>query len=328
MVQACWVDDTKEVLRLLRAGAQINGFSSSGSRPLCRAVEINSHAGYSAESPNGYNPHSADMVKFLMAHGADPNSGNRERYADGRLGAVTIKPLEMALGAAHECSPQPAIIRALLRAGANPNARYSYTSGWVRSESTPLGAAAIWGDTLIMRMLLRAGARVNGRDGHGRTPLMHSAQTVEIWNRRFKTNEAMRLLLRRGARVNARDDKGWTALFHAIANEYHSYEGRYVLEGPANFESVKRLLRHGAHLDARDKRGRTPLMWAAMYRIDTSYADFKFEGLRQDAMVRLLLQSGANASIRDNNGRTARDLARRAGNLHVLRALDKYKPRR
>jgi hypothetical protein len=118
-------------------------------------------------------------------------------------GVPTTSPLELALGAAHECSPQPAIVRALLRAGANPNAQFSYSSEWFRGEGTPLSSAAIWGDTVILRMLLGAGAHVNGRDSRGRTALMHSARSVGIWNRRHPGSDTMRLLLRRGANVRA-----------------------------------------------------------------------------------------------------------------------------
>lgn len=323
--QAAWGNDEKEVVRLLRMGAQINGLSSSGNRPLCQAVAISSHAGNASEYSDGDNPRSADMVKFLLARGADPNLANRDWYNRPRPGIATETPLELALGGAHECSPQPAIVRALLRAGADPNAQFLYTGEWVRDPSTPLAAAAIWGDTNIMRMLLRGGARVNGRDIQGRTPLMHASRTSHIWNQRVGTGGAMYLLRRRGAQVEARDNKGWSALFHAVADEGLDYNRHYEVRGNANIEAVKRLLRWGSPINARDKRGRTPLMYAASYRDDIGYGDFKGELLGQDALVRLLLQSGADRSARDTNGRTARDFARRAKNLHVLRALDKYK---
>jgi ankyrin repeat protein len=326
---ACKAGGNKEeVLRLLRAGAQINGLSSSGRRPLCQAVEISSHAGWASEAPNGHNPESAALVNLLLERGADPNLANRHRDdATKPPGPPTTTPLELALGAAHECSPQPAVVGALLRAGADPNARSAYSSEWFRGESTPLGAAAIWGDTLIMRMLIRAGARVNGRDGRGRTPLMHAARAVTIWNRSHNSDKAMRLLLRRGAHIHARDDKGWTPLFYAIAEERRDYDGQYELVGTANFDAIKTLLRHGAKINVRDNRGRTPLMWAAAYHIDSIYSTYRELILRQDALVRLLLRSGADSSLRDKNGRTARDLAQRVYNLHVLRALDKYKSR-
>jgi ankyrin repeat protein len=66
-------------------------------------------------------------------------------------------------------------------------------------------------------------------------------------------------------------------------------------------------------------------MWAAFYRTDSSYSNSSTQLLDQDAMVRLLLRSGANPRLRDKAGQTARDLAIRANNLHVVRALDKFK---
>lgn len=199
---ACWSRDVKEILRLLQAGARINGISSTGVRPLCQAVEMSSHASVASGQPDGHDPRSADVVKLLLARGADPNLANRDMDAKAP-GVPTTSPLELALGAAHECSPQPAIVRALLRAGANPNAQFSYSSEWFRGEGTPLSSAAIWGDTVILRMLLGAGAHVNGRDSRGRTALMHSARSVGIWNRRHPGSDTMRLLLRRGANVRA-----------------------------------------------------------------------------------------------------------------------------
>ncbi len=58
-------------------------------------------------------------------------------------------------------------------------------------------------------MLLNAGANIEGRDEHGRTPL-HSAASNIYYPKVILT------LLAAGADVNARDEDGATPLFHAV----------------------------------------------------------------------------------------------------------------
>ena len=94
-----------------------------------------------------------------------------------------------------------------------------------------------------VRQCLEAGARVEARDGLGRTAL-HWAARGAVNN---ETNA--RILLHHGADVNAQDHDGWTPLTFA------SFYGRAAV--------VRLLLRHGADLNLPSWGLRRALHWAA-----------------------------------------------------------------
>ena len=81
------------------------------------------------------------------------------------------------------------------------------------------------GDEDDVRLLLDRGARINARDGDGRTALMYAATGPDpiylpTTNVPAHSNARMvRLLLNRGADVNARDRQGLTALMLAVEEQ-------------------------------------------------------------------------------------------------------------
>jgi ankyrin repeat protein len=115
------------------------------------------------------------------------------------------------------------LVRALLRAGADPRARNDY-------GSTPLTEAAVSGNVPVLQALLDAGADVDSANDDGQTALMLVARTSRV--------DAARLLLKRGATVDAREKwRQQTALMWAAAQ--------------AQPEMVATLVKHGADVDAR-----------------------------------------------------------------------------
>ena len=125
--------------------------------------------------------------------------------------------------------------RALLRAGADPNAVNEY-------GVTPLELAATNGSERMITALLPAGARPDAALPNGQTPLMTAARTGTV--------AAVNALLSAGAAVDAAHaSKGQTALMWAIAQHHRAV--------------TRVLIAHGADVGARTTSGFTPLLFAA-----------------------------------------------------------------
>ena len=91
-----------------------------------------------------------ECVELLLQLGANPNAGNWTALHEAALmGDV-------------------ASTQALLQHKADPNRREKQNRG------TPLHVACFQGHLEICRLLLRAGAQINLRDGEGLTPLFHA----------------------------------------------------------------------------------------------------------------------------------------------------------
>ena len=127
----------------------------------------------------------------------------------------------------------PAVIQALLDAGADPEAKD-------RLEVQPLHWAAAYNEnTAVLQTLLDAGADINAREGLENTPLHYAAYLNE-------TPGMINFLLYAGADIEARTVNGTTPLHSAAAPN----------ENPA---ALQALLDAGADINARNADGETPL---------------------------------------------------------------------
>jgi hypothetical protein len=162
----------------------------------------------------------------------------------------------------------------------------------------PLHLAVLYDQVANARLLLEAGAPVDGRAAKGGTPLMLAEST-----------DMAELLLAHGASVSARDKHGETPLHEA---------GVYSLGNQSNPDGHRRvaelLIGHGADVNATDGSGDTPLATAAQSG--------------RAALIQLLLDHGANPQAKDKNGNSAIDAARIAQKLGGLFAdrPDAYTP--
>jgi uncharacterized protein len=111
------------------------------------------------------------------------------------------------------------VVRLLIERGANPNAASKNTQ-----RVTPLHSAVSRRQTLIAEALLARGADANARQQAGVTPLHQAAHNAQA--------EMLRLLLSHGADVHARMDDGQTPLTMALET--------------GNAEVIALLREHGA----------------------------------------------------------------------------------
>ena len=207
-------------------------------------------------------------------------------------------PTEQLFVGVKDSKTTPEIISALIKAGAEINARD-------KDGATPLIIAARWNSSPeIFAALIKAGAEVNARDNDGNSPLMKAAIPA---NSHFVVCEA---LIKAGAEVNAGNNTGasplmiaaWNnsnpavcaALINAGAEVNASDNGGYsplMLAVRQNFKAVCAvLIKAGADVNARDKDGVTPLM---MMAVGSKNSHFICEAL---------IKAGAEINARDNAG--------------------------
>lgn len=152
-----------------------------------------------------------DMVKFLLAAGADPNVMDKNR-ATSALSTVIFQSWHEENDHPAGGAKQPELLR-IARMLIDAGARLDDIGGGGISSSEPeqraeyrktaIGLAVEYGQIELVKLLREKGANVNERNGEGRTALHEAAEM----SRGSSTAqfEVLRLLLAAGADVNATD---------------------------------------------------------------------------------------------------------------------------
>lgn len=208
------------------------------------------------------------------------------------------------------------IVRTLLKAGADINARTKY-------GDTALTAATYFCHPHVAEFLLQHDAEVNVKNyGYGSTPLMLAVECGDL--------AIVKALISNGAHVNEKNKRGMTALIPASVKG-HTEIVQLLLDASANLEEtwekggtalyesaqqghnaiVQTLIAKGANINARLRHnGWTPLMIAVA------------EGHTTTAVI--ILESGAEVNISNNKGRTALMFAAWHGDNEITEMLLKY----
>jgi uncharacterized protein len=270
---------------LLRLGADVRARSKAGFTPLMFAARTGSMdvarlliahgAGIDEKASDGSTALLVATVRghvplamFFLERGADPNidaAGYAPlHWAAGTWESIVTHDYHVADGEWSAMAGIPsrtdkvALITALLRSGANPNAvvtkdppRYGFTL-FQRQHvigGTPFYLAALVADVEVMRLLVANGADPLLPAKDGTTPLMVAAGHVrtdeESLIAESKHLDAVKLALDLGADVNQVNTEGYSALHSA------AYAGLNPV--------VQYLVDHGARLNEKDKKGQTPL---------------------------------------------------------------------
>ena len=152
--------------------------------------------------------------------------------------------------------------------------------------------ALMWADTPAMvEFSIRSGAGVNAVNGEGATPLICLLRGAAD---RTSTKE----LIDAGADVNACTDDGGTALMLAAERQ--------------DISNVSALLAAGANVNLTDSSGRSALIESA------------YDGAADPDIVQCLIRYGADTALRDGTGKTALDYTRTYSdgiNVQVTRLL-------
>ena len=265
----------------LRHGADANARNEAGQAPLQSLLKAN-RKHVTGEDRTTF---ARVAVMELLAAGADPNVPSG------------FWPSPLRISIEYE---DPAITRALLEAGANPNA------GPVADR--PLFQAIKTDRKDLVSALLAFGADVRAFDENGQTSLHGAAIASTL--REGVDDTMTQMLLEAGADPNARDANGETPLFQALSAKAH----RDVLTA---------LLDAGADPNAENDFGDTPLEEAAIWASDPAIiaalvaagADHSHVGMsgmtslhwaaylsEEPDIVAALLDAGANPLVFDAGG--------------------------
>jgi ankyrin repeat protein len=330
-------DDAELVARLVAAGADVTHANDYGATPMSEAAVVGNvrvlarllDAGAEADAPNAEGQTALMVVArssnvaaamLLIERGADVNAREQRKGQTALMWAAA--------------QSQPAMVELLLAHGAEVEAR-SNVNDWERMVTaeprqknlpsggfTPLLYAARQGCLECARLLVAAGADVDGTDPDGVTPLLSA-----LLNAHFDT---AKFLLAASANPNKWDWWGRTPLYAAVDYNTLPHGGRPdrpSLDDTTSLQMIEILLAAGANPNAQLKLfppyrslrmdrgadsildiGTTPLLRAArgadLAAIEVLLEHGALVELPQvTGLTPLMVATGAGASSTDTRGK-------------------------
>ncbi len=223
---------------LTEKGADPNITDTAGMGALYAAVDIDTLGEVFGrpERPSTDKLSAVDLMKVLLAHGADPNAKLKTPTLQRAHtpGEPTLNTGTTPLMRAAK-NGDAAAIRLLLEHGADPNAQEKNgTTALMLAAGLGRGTGAFTKDYATeaellesVKVLIAAGADVNVVDEFGETPLHYGAQA---------SDDIVKYLAEKGAKLDVKDKKGRTPVEMALGVGLHGHAGGppTVREGTAN----------------------------------------------------------------------------------------------
>ncbi len=227
--------NTSLVARMIAAGADVNYLPSFSEEELAHGD--NPYATPLIMACGGEIPPQAEIVKLLLAAGANPNlampeSGWTALMTAASFARVQLVTLLLDAGAdpnqrtaagdsalARACDMQSVeIVEALLAAGADAkqlgehrrNLYYHVLGASAILEAPPLDAVSA--RVVLIKKLHARGVDVNHVDAQGETPLMRLVRMSQIYGNEEESLALARCLMQLGARPRWKNSKGDSAL--------------------------------------------------------------------------------------------------------------------
>jgi ankyrin repeat protein len=274
-----------------------------------------------------------EKMSAALARGADPKAENH-----GGLGAMALALshgnlacLNLALSACPEAARGPLGAKALglaARTGQVDGAQALIDAGanvnWADARGRA-PAMEVAGNLACLRLVIKAGARVDAQALDGTTALMRAVSS--------DATECVQELLRAGAPVNAQDKDGVSAAMKAASPSRLGcllallqagadpnacdHWGHTLLMRAASMNSVdtvERLVKVGVSLDAQNHQGHTAAMLAAATGCE--------------AALMVLMEAGANLELQNRLGRSVEDCAVENGHQRLAVEVSKERLKR
>lgn len=247
---------------------------------------------------------SVECLWQLLAAGASANAESGRGVKETPLSYATLR-----------YNASVPVVKVLLQYGADPNVVPA------EAEKLPVLQAAKHGKETILKLLLDAGANIEGDNGKGQTAVTYAAEAGHTG--------ILRMLIERGANIDKRGGYyEYTPLIEAIVNQRR--------------DAVELLLESGASAANTCKNGATALMYAAWVGFVSAVETLAKHGLDLDTQkqddgcsalmwaaiggkkyaVEKLLDLGANPCLRNNEGKSAANLARENGHDDIAALIE------